>query len=396
MRYGAAMRKWAVLLAMASCTSFGADPGAGATLDGGSADAPTSIPPADGALTDGGPLPNDAGPACAAWVTDQAVATSCPGDVTPRYLASDPDNCGRCGFSCGGGACEAGHCKDVDVLSGVRLLGAGPRGALLFREQDRQVIVHSPSAGAELLGRIADATPEPVAAVAWGEHTYARTPSALVPYPPIGTIAPYHPSPPTIPPTLAATDAGVFVAGPGNLKRFSHENLLDNAEIQVPEITEVSAAESVPVVIQAAQGSAASLGTLSGNGTLRELVADAGKARSLVAIGHEAFYADGSALMRVSLDGGAPEVLARAPGDIVAYTGRPAVAVSPTTVFFVRSLGKNDEYEVMAVERGCASPTPRRVAFAQNLAGIAANEGYLFYVADTNTVRSQRIASKNQ
>lgn len=251
----------------------------------------------------------------------------------------------------------------------------------------------SPGREPDNLARIADAAPEPVAAVAWGDRAYARTPSALVPCPPIGTIAPFQPSPPNAPPTIAATDAGVFVPGPDNLKRFPHDNLLNGSEIRVPGITEVTAA-AAPVVIQATQGSAASLAWVDGNGALRGLVADAGKARSLVAHGRDAFYVDGLALMRVSLDGGAPEVLVRVTNDISAYMGRPAVAVTSTTVFFVVAR-ENDYYDVMAVERGCTTPAPRRVAVAQNLAGIAANETHLFYVANTNTLRSQRIASKN-
>jgi hypothetical protein len=56
----------------------------------------------------------------------------------------------------------------------------------------------------------------------------------------------------------------------------------------------------------------------------------------------------------------------------------------------------------MAVERSCTSPVPRHMAFAENLAGIASiavttgvnGEINLFYVANTNPLRSQRIASK--
>jgi hypothetical protein len=212
----------------------------------------------------------------------------------------------------------------------------------------------------------------------------------------MGSIAPSQPGPPGAPPTVAATDAGLFVPGQGNLKRFPHDTLQGPAEIAVPGITEVSAGEAEPVVIQAAQGSAASLAKVEGTGALRPLVADAGKARSLVAFGREAFYADGTAVMRVSLDTGNTAPVAQGSLDVAAYLDRAAVAVTRTTVFFVRRLGVKDEYEVWAVERGCTNPTPRRVALEQNLAGIAANESYLFYVANTNTLRSQRIASKKQ
>lgn len=391
------MRKWAFLLVLASCTSFGADPGPGASADAGAAgDAPSDGAPVDGAvLPDGAIVLGDTGtpPAtCPEWVTDPGRAVTCPGENLPRKLAIDPENCGRCGFSCGsGGACEAGHCKDGDAVSGVRLLGAGPSGAIVYREGDRVVETFLPGgAGQPFSPPIASGASEPMSAIAWGDRTYVRTGDSVVPYPPVGTTIPYEPGPPTI----AATDAGLFVPGSsGRVLRFPHGTLVGAAQFGVPGITEIAAAEAEPVVIQASAGNAASLAKVSDLGAIVQVVSDAGKARSLVAHGRDAFYVDGLALMRVSLDGGAPEVLARVTNDIAAYAGRPAVAVTATNVFFVVARG-NDNYEVMALERGCASPTPRPVAFAQNLAGIAANAAHLFYVANTNTVRSQRIASK--
>lgn len=384
------MRKWAFLLVLASCTSFGSDPGPGASVDGGSApDAPSDAALPDGSLSgEAGTPPTGK---YAEWVTGSGDAVTCPGESQPRMLATDPENCGRCGYSCNGSACQAGHCKDRDELVGGQLLGAGPMGAILHRDQDRTV-VKLPLSGQldPLVPSIAQGASAPVAAIAWGDRTYVRTGDSVVPYPPVGTTIPYESGPPTV----AATDAGLFVPGnSGRVLRFPHDTLLGPAEIAVPGIREIAAAEGEPVAIQASPGNAASLAKVGDLGGLVQLVGDAGNARSLVAYGRDAFYADGKSLMRVSLDGGAPEVLVRATGDIAAYVGRPAVAVTERNVFFVVSLGTNDNYQVMALERGCESPTPRRVAFAQNLAGIAANATHLFYVANSDTVRSQRIAS---
>jgi hypothetical protein len=288
--------------------------------------------------------------------------------------------------------CEAGHCKDGDALSGVRLLGAGPSGAIVYREGDRLVGTFVPGGAGEAFSPpIAGGASEPVSAIVRRGRTYVRTGDSVVPYPAVGTAVPYHVGPPTI----AATDAGLYVPGANTLRRFPIDTLVGSSDISVPGITEVAADEAEPVAIQASSGNAASLTKVGTLGALLTLVPDAGKAHSLVAHGRDAFYVDGRALMRVSLDGGAPELLTLATGDITAYSGRPDVAVTATTVFFVVAR-ENNNYEVLAVERGCANPTPRRVAFAGNLAGIAANESYLFYVANTNTVLSQRIASKPQ
>ena len=59
----------------------------------------------DGVIADAASVPADAG-----------GDGGCPGAALP--LAIDPDNCGRCGRSCLGGACVEGQCQPVPIVTG--------------------------------------------------------------------------------------------------------------------------------------------------------------------------------------------------------------------------------------------------------------------------------------
>lgn len=87
---------------------------------GSAADAGSDVATTDGATTTDGAVPVDASDASHA-----DVAADAPGDHAATGEAgcgdtmNDPENCGRCGHSCLGGACAAGACQSMTLASGL-------------------------------------------------------------------------------------------------------------------------------------------------------------------------------------------------------------------------------------------------------------------------------------
>ena len=98
---------------IATDSSVGHDAGADAAHDAGPTDGginPTaSDAHLDGDVVDSGPL------VCAAHT---AHCSTSPAGACDVHTDTDPGNCGACGHSCLGGACNAGQCAPVALVSG--------------------------------------------------------------------------------------------------------------------------------------------------------------------------------------------------------------------------------------------------------------------------------------
>lgn len=117
-------RIWAALLAgglLTGCTallgSFDVGPGGTDGTDGGGVGPDGQSLDGNGPGSDGSPLE----------ASDEPVVCTSPQVACGKVcatLATSPDHCGKCGHSCGGGACRAGQCMPFKLYDGT--VAAGP------------------------------------------------------------------------------------------------------------------------------------------------------------------------------------------------------------------------------------------------------------------------------
>jgi hypothetical protein len=376
-----------VVLGAASCETFSS--GGGTAADAAvESDAGVEDSPFDRTTF-------DAGPTCAstAWVTDPQVTAVCNG--VPSFLATDPNNCGRCGLSCGAAkACVDGHCPVVEEKVAVeRLLVAG---------KDR--IFYAPTAASKSLYVKVEGDPDPklvesynsapLSAALLEQNLYVRTAdevSFVNSQAPAGsTVAAKSPSGST-PAPIAATRSAVYTtnANPREVWQYALDLKTYNI-VARPDVIEVATNGTDAFLLEnTAPGSLISKvpsGSVAGG---------LGAAHALKA-GSDGYlyFAEGNRIARVRTSGGAVETFHQAQFPVIGYLFPEAsLAVDGTNAYWLEQIDATPAWAVrmkpLCDPSGPALTLATRVG---NLKALMLTNDRIYWVHDTTQLASMAKA----
>ncbi|NOU30408.1 MAG: hypothetical protein HOO96_21110 [Polyangiaceae bacterium] len=375
-----------VVFGAASCETFSS--GGGAAADAGEADAGLEDARVDRTTF-------DAAPTCAsaAWVTDPQVAAVCNG--VSSFLATDPNNCGRCGLSCGDAkSCVDGHCPLVEEKVAVeRLLVAG---------KDR--IFYTPTAASKSLYVKVEGDPDPklvesynsapLAAALLEQNLYVRTGnevSFVNSQTPAGSaVAATSPSG-SSPAPIAATRSAIYTtnASPREVWQYALDLKTYNI-VARPDVIEVATNGTDAFLLENTTA-----GSLISKVPSGSVAGGLGAAHALKA-GSDGYlyFAEGNRIGRVRTSGGPVETFHQAQFPIVSYIFPEAsLAVDGTNAYWLEQIDTSPAWAVrMKPLCDPSGPALTLAARVGNLKGLMVTNDRIYWVHDTAQLASMAKA----
>ncbi len=364
-----------------SCETFttGADP----VVDAGIADSGDERGPVDASATC----------ASAPWITDPKATAVCNG--VPSFLATDPDNCGRCGLSCGAAkACVDGHCPLVEEGVAVeRLLCAG---------KDR--IFYTPAGAPKSLSVKVEGNATATSLSTYGSAVlsaaflepklYVRTSDEVASFDTQGgTGSVYATSSPSAPANapIAATRSSVYAtnASPSEVWQYTLD-LKSYTVVGRPNVIELATIGSDAFMLESGAG-----GTLISKAPASLVAEGLAPAQALKAgPGAYLYFAEGNRIGRVRATGGPVETFHQAQFPIASYLfPETSLAVDGTNAYWVERIDASPAWAVrMKPLCDPSGPALTLAARVGNLKGLMVTNDRIYWVHDTTQLASMAKA----